>query len=346
MIRFACPQCHTGFQADDRAAGKKTKCPKCGAALSVPGPDRPDAPNPDTPLPTPKALAAARDDEYRVAAEPATGNQQGDFWNTLGSSPSDPLACAPSRVAPMRSYTSRSARNSRTKGLSMVSLGIGALVLVGIAVAATLWATGRMPTLHFAESPDAQTPMEKVQDQQQSDDAKANLVMFDPVRRAVTELRAAQDVGMNRGKFQTLLQQFSTELIVASEKARSPAEKRIADAYRQVLQVYKDSGKIWDVKISIPDLKYNADKYFDFIAGVADTDELDRYGDFSQAVIRGIPLDVYPEGTTGLDEIVARYSIPVQKEKGFRIIAESSIQLLWQRAAEEMDDVNKLRTNG
>ena len=33
MINFACPQCHQGFKVEDKAAGKKTKCPKCGAVL-------------------------------------------------------------------------------------------------------------------------------------------------------------------------------------------------------------------------------------------------------------------------------------------------------------------------
>ncbi len=36
MIHFKCPQCHQSFKAEDKAAGKKTKCPKCGTELSVP----------------------------------------------------------------------------------------------------------------------------------------------------------------------------------------------------------------------------------------------------------------------------------------------------------------------
>ena len=36
MIRFTCPQCGKGFQAEDKAGGKKTKCPKCTAAITVP----------------------------------------------------------------------------------------------------------------------------------------------------------------------------------------------------------------------------------------------------------------------------------------------------------------------
>jgi len=35
MIRFACPQCHKGFQVEDKLAGRKTKCPNCHAQISV-----------------------------------------------------------------------------------------------------------------------------------------------------------------------------------------------------------------------------------------------------------------------------------------------------------------------
>ena len=36
MIRFACPKCQQGFKAEDNAAGRKIKCPKCGTAFLVP----------------------------------------------------------------------------------------------------------------------------------------------------------------------------------------------------------------------------------------------------------------------------------------------------------------------
>ena len=36
MIRFACPQCRKGFQVEDKLAGRKTKCPKCNGAISIP----------------------------------------------------------------------------------------------------------------------------------------------------------------------------------------------------------------------------------------------------------------------------------------------------------------------
>jgi hypothetical protein len=85
MIRFACPQCRKGFQVDDKAAGKKTKCPKCGAALPVPAPARSEMPIPSPPLPRLRSPAASapiarEDDGYAIADEPATPGKD-DFWN-------------------------------------------------------------------------------------------------------------------------------------------------------------------------------------------------------------------------------------------------------------------------
>ncbi len=39
MIRFACNGCGANFKVDDSKAGKKGKCPKCGAALAIPSPE-------------------------------------------------------------------------------------------------------------------------------------------------------------------------------------------------------------------------------------------------------------------------------------------------------------------
>jgi hypothetical protein len=36
-IAFACPQCGSRYQADDAHAGRKGRCKKCGAGMTVPG---------------------------------------------------------------------------------------------------------------------------------------------------------------------------------------------------------------------------------------------------------------------------------------------------------------------
>ena len=75
MIRFACPHCHQGFHVEDKAAGRKTKCPKCGTAISVPTLTATDTPSPFglldelPPLP-PEGDPLANDEDYRLADEP------------------------------------------------------------------------------------------------------------------------------------------------------------------------------------------------------------------------------------------------------------------------------------
>ena len=322
MIRFACPQCQKGFQVDDKAAGKKTKCPTCGAAFSVPTAQQSPMPSPVAPLRAPKGIAASTEtsDEYGPASEPAA-HKQDDFWDTLPAPNTQVSTPMPSRLAPTLSQASRQSRSGRRKGRSLIYIAIGGVLLVGITIGATLWATGTLSKLNSADTSAAQIPSAPIPStnaqEQKGDKAKVNLAIFDPVHRAVIELRAAQDVGMNREKFQGLLQQFSTEVIMATEKVQSPSEKKIADGYQRVLEIYKDSGKIWDVKVSIPSLKYNADKYADMIGGIS-MDAINNHFDFLQALTDGIPLDLYPKGNSGLDEIVTRYSIPVKKEEEYR----------------------------
>jgi hypothetical protein len=60
MIRFGCPQCHQGFKAEDKSAGKRTKCPKCGTVLSVPNlAEKPVAAKPSVSEPAPRKPSAS-----------------------------------------------------------------------------------------------------------------------------------------------------------------------------------------------------------------------------------------------------------------------------------------------
>jgi hypothetical protein len=152
MIRFACPQCHKGFQTDDKAAGKKTKCPKCGGAITVPAPEQPATadPIPQLTAATPAATAGA-DDGYALASEPAT-RKPDDFWDSLDP-PSEHLVPMPARIVPVRTQISRPAQRSRANGPSMALVAVGGLFLIGITVGATLWATGS-----FSRAPASKPP--------------------------------------------------------------------------------------------------------------------------------------------------------------------------------------------
>jgi len=140
MIRFACPKCHQSFHVEDKSAGKKTKCPKCGAALSVPVPERSATPDPLLPPPAVKPVAAAAtDDTYGLATE-KPAHKQDEFWNTLDQPASEPPSPMPSRTAPIRTQTTRAEHKSRRKGPSMPLLAVGGVVLLAIAAGAALWA--------------------------------------------------------------------------------------------------------------------------------------------------------------------------------------------------------------
>jgi hypothetical protein len=176
--------------------------------------------------------------------------------------------------------------------------------------------------------------------------AKVRKEIFDATYRVATELEAAQEVGINREKFGTLLQQFNTEIMLAKDKAESPPEKHICDGYSAVLQIYKDAGKVWDLKISIPKLVYDAKVFTDtFAAG--DTKLITQLYSYRVATIDGIPLNLFPmdKGSTGIDDVVSKYNIPVKEQDSWKTIPSDSIQLIWAKAKEKNDEV-KLELKG
>jgi tetratricopeptide (TPR) repeat protein len=136
MIRFSCPQCHTTFQVKDETAGRKTKCPKCRAAISIPLTIPCDPP----PFAPPEAAAVA-DEAGDLSRETAAPNSV-DFWDTLPapvevtSTPLRGPANAPRRQKRQLAPGRRSGRRS------LVYLCMGGMLLVAIGVAATLWMAG------------------------------------------------------------------------------------------------------------------------------------------------------------------------------------------------------------
>jgi len=117
MIRFACPQCNSTFNVEDKAAGKKTECAKCGTAFSVPSPtaSKPSAPRPVTvntaglldglpPLPAANTFGLL-DELPPLPADPFSSN----LMSASGPSPAPTPHSLPTRKdtsswrAPMRS---------------------------------------------------------------------------------------------------------------------------------------------------------------------------------------------------------------------------------------------------
>ena len=73
MICFACPQCHKGFQVEDKLAGRTTKCPKCNAPITIPVPVGAVS----SPTTTPRAAALSAPRSSVASPKPIHGASPG-----------------------------------------------------------------------------------------------------------------------------------------------------------------------------------------------------------------------------------------------------------------------------
>lgn len=74
---------------------------------------------------------------------------------------------------------------------------------------------------------------------------------FEPLYRAGKQVAGATEVGVTLVGYRELLQQLATEIDIAEDKAKSDIEKRLVEAYRNVLQDHKDAQTIWTAKIDL-----------------------------------------------------------------------------------------------
>jgi hypothetical protein len=167
--------------------------------------------------------------------------------------------------------------------------------------------------------------------------------VFEPVYRVATELRSAQEVGMNRRRFGELLEKLATELSLARDKAEAPKEQRLIQGYAEVLHIYKDAAAIWDVKISVPEIKDIAEQQAKDEAAAGSTNRLIQNMEYQNAVSEGIPLNLFRPGSTGIDGLVIKYQLPVTDTKGWKTIPNDSIERVWSRARAKTEEVVKMQ---
>ncbi len=167
--------------------------------------------------------------------------------------------------------------------------------------------------------------------------------VYEPVYRVATELRSAQEVGTNRQRFGELLSKFATEVTMAKDRARSAKEQLVVGGYEEVLQTYKDAAKIWDVKISIPEIGQIADQQAKTSLVTGSNDGILRNFTFQTAISKGIPLNLFEPGSTGIDGLVTKYQLPVKDTEGWKTIPTDSVEQVWSRARAKTEDVVKLQ---
>jgi hypothetical protein len=167
--------------------------------------------------------------------------------------------------------------------------------------------------------------------------------VYEPVYRVATELRSAQEVGMNRRRFGELLEKLATELSLARDKAETPKEQRVLQGYAEVLQIYKDAAAVWDVKISVPEIKNLADEAQKMEVSGGSSNSIMKNFKFQMALSEGIPLNFYPKGSSGIDDLVTRYQLPVKESEGWKTIPNDSVERVWSRARAKTEEIVKLQ---
>ena len=67
--------------------------------------------------------------------------------------------------------------------------------------------------------------------------------------RAAKAIEVSHRVGVNYRRFQELLQNLSTEVSIASDRATHEREKEITQKYLEAISMYRDSLSLWEMKI-------------------------------------------------------------------------------------------------
>lgn len=78
---------------------------------------------------------------------------------------------------------------------------------------------------------------------------RSHQATYEPLYRAGRAIEGAISVGVSYVEFGNLLRTFSTELLIATDKAKSKADKDMVAAYGDLLLTYKESATLWKAQI-------------------------------------------------------------------------------------------------
>jgi len=130
------------------------------------------------------------------------------------------------------------------------------------------------------------------------------------------------EIGVNYRKFGELLQNFSTEISIANDKATTVEETELLNIYLEVLGIYQDSHRLWNSKISL-----------------------------SCATFYPLPCPI-PIGYIHVgkdDPILRKYDFSIFKTSDpgdyyftCCYLPEDSIQIIWAKAHEKLEKANNL----
>lgn len=164
-----------------------------------------------------------------------------------------------------------------------------------------------------------------------------------PLHRVAKEIAAAVETGINRADYQSLLRKFATELSLAKDAATTESQKNALTHYSSALDIWKDSGTLWDANIEIPTLAAKADYWYETIGKASGTIEaIDKTLNYKLLVIDGnLPIESFPGKIESPAAVLAtRYQIPIAEKDGWRYIPGDSFKLLWPLAIAKVAEAN------
>lgn len=146
--------------------------------------------------------------------------------------------------------------------------------------------------------------------------AKVDQKQYENLYRAAKAIEGSIAVGVNYQKFGELLQNLSTEISIANDKAKSDSEKELLKHYLDALTAYRESATVWKNKIG--------SARYDFIP----------------------TGQIYVEDE--LRPIVKKYSLPTKPHviritgAKFDTISGDAVQTIWTKAHEHLEKGTKI----
>ncbi len=151
--------------------------------------------------------------------------------------------------------------------------------------------------------------------------SKVDQKKFEKLYRAAKSIEGAVTIGVDYQKFGELLQNFVTEISIASDKAKSEEEKELLKIYSEILDMYQDSYRLWHSKNSL-----SCELFF---PGTCPVPRGYIHVGEGDTIIKKYNFSAYEN--TKVTGDFNRYYIP-----------EDSIQVIWSKAHERLEKANIL----
>jgi len=245
MIRFACPQCQQAFRVENKAVGRKTKCPKCGTALIVPTP----SPSLTAPIASPLADDIFALEDEASALPTSTGSSEYQA-NDLG-----PL---PASVS-MHSHTTAPHHEVARAKSSPLYLALGGCVVAGIAGLAVWFMTDSGFLLRLRDSaPKTRVDAESANTAKLKAEAELAQVQAAKAKAEAERARAEAEAARAKADVEAMASRKSQLSANQVGKDSENSEEHIVETLKRGLEAYREL--VTHSKYMITEFSYDVQK--------------------------------------------------------------------------------------